>query len=137
MHNKSDLMSGKINGLVQLRSQHSFVDTMTRLESTVQSKGLTIFARINFSEGAEKAGLKMNPTSILIFGNPKAGTPLMISSPSIAIDFPLKVLVSQDDGGNVWVSYNAVEYLKERHHVSEDLLKNIAGIVPIAELVAN
>ncbi len=79
----------------------------------------------------------MNPASIVIFGNPRAGTPLMIASPSVAIDFPLKILVSQDDMGKVWVSYNSVEYLKERHHLPEDLMKNIAGIVLIADAVAN
>ncbi len=78
----------------------------------------------------------MNPTSMVIFGNPKAGTPLMIASPSVAIDFPLKILVAQDKSGKVWLSYNSVDYLKERHHIPEDLVKNIAGIVPIAEAVA-
>jgi len=125
-----------VNGLVQIASQHSFDETLTRLESTVVSKGLTIFARIHFSHDAAKADLKMNPTGLIIFGNPKAGTPLMIASPSMAIDFPLKILVSQDNMGKVWVSYNSVEYLKERHHLPEDLLKNIAGLVPIAETVA-
>jgi uncharacterized protein (DUF302 family) len=102
----------------------------------VQSKGLTIFAKIHFSDDAGKAGLSMNPTGMIIFGNPKAGTPLMIAAPTLAIDFPLKILVSQDQNGKVWVSYNTVEYLKERHHIPDDLLKNIAGIVPIAESVA-
>ncbi len=130
------MSANNVNGLVQIASEHSFDETLTRLESIVVSKGLTIFSRIHFSDDAAKAGLKMNPTGMIVFGNPKAGTPLMIASPSIAIDFPLKILVSQDDMGKVWVSYNSVEYLKERHHLPEDLLKNIAGIVPIAEAVA-
>jgi uncharacterized protein (DUF302 family) len=75
----------------------------------------------------------MNPTALVIFGNPKAGTPLMIAAPTLAIDFPLKILISQDVNGKVWVSYNSIEYLKNRHHIPDDLLKNIAGIVPIAE----
>ena len=125
-----------IKGLVQLESQQSFAETLTHLESVIQSKGLTIFARIHFSDDAAKAGLTMNPTSMIIFGNPKAGTPLMIASPTLAIDFPLKILVSQDSNGKVWVSYNSVEYLRDRHHVPSDLLKNIAGITPIAEAVA-
>jgi uncharacterized protein (DUF302 family) len=125
-----------VNGLVQLESQHSFAETLTRLESIIQSKGLTIVARIHFSDDADKAGLTMNPTSMIIFGNPKAGTPLMIASSTLAIDFPLKILVSQDSAGKVWVSYNSVEYLRDRHHVPPDLLKNISGIVPIAEAVA-
>jgi uncharacterized protein (DUF302 family) len=126
-----------VSGLIQLESKHSFDKTLARLETSVQSKGLTIFARIHFSDDAGKAGLKMNPTSMVIFGNPKAGTPLMIASPSLAIDFPLKILISQDDAGRVWVSYNSVDYLKERHHLPEDLLKNISGIAPISEAVAN
>ena len=132
-------MSGiesNVNGLVKLPSEHSFTETLGRLESTVVSKGLTIFARIHFSDDAVKAGLKMNPTAIVIFGNPKAGTPLMIAAPTLAIDFPLKILVSQDDNARVWVSYNSVVYLKNRHHIPDELLKNIAGIVPIAESVA-
>jgi uncharacterized protein (DUF302 family) len=129
-------LSDTKNGLIQLASEHSFTETLARLESTVQSKGLTIFARIHFSDDAGKAGLKMNPTSLLIFGNPTAGTPLMVVSPTLAIDFPLKVLVSRDDNGKVWVSYNSVDYLKNRHHIPDDLIKNIAGIAPISESVA-
>jgi uncharacterized protein (DUF302 family) len=131
MHDQS------IEGLVQLASKHSFEDTIGRLENIIQAKGLTIFARIHFSDDAAKAGLKMNPTSLIVFGNPKAGTPLMIASPSLAIDFPLKILISQDNSGKVWVSYNSLEYLRDRHHISIDLLRNIAGIVPIAESVVN
>ncbi len=128
-------MSENNNGLVQLASRRSFIDTLERLELTILSRGLTIFARIDFSGDAEKAGFKMNPTRLLIFGNPKAGTPLMIATPSLAIDFPLKILVSDDNSGKTWVSYNSVEYLKDRHHIPEDLLKNISGIVSIAESV--
>jgi uncharacterized protein (DUF302 family) len=81
-------------------------------------------------------GLKMNPARLLIFGNPKAGTPLMVALPTIAIDFPLKVLVSEDDGGKVWVTYNSPEYLKTRHGIPDDLVKNISAIVSIAESAA-
>jgi uncharacterized protein (DUF302 family) len=123
------------NGLVRLESNHSFDDTCQRLESTVVSRGLTIFARINFSDDAHKAGLRMNPTRMLIFGNPKAGTPLMVAAPTLAIDFPLKILVSEDDKGRVWVTYNSPEYLKNRHDIPEDLLKNISGIIPVAESI--
>jgi uncharacterized protein (DUF302 family) len=123
------------NGLVRLESNHSFDDTFQRLESTVASRGLATFARINFSDDAQKAGLKMNPTRMLIFGNPKAGTPLMVAAPTLAIDFPLKILVSEDDKGRVWVTYNSPGYLKNRHDIPEDLLKNISGIMPIAESV--
>jgi uncharacterized protein (DUF302 family) len=89
------------NGLVQVASEHSFADTASRLESAITSRGLTIFAKIDFSGDAERVGLKMNPTRLLIFGNPKAGTPLMLASPTLAIDFPLKVLVSEDAAGEV------------------------------------
>jgi uncharacterized protein (DUF302 family) len=116
-------------------SRHSFEDTFQRLESSVASRGLTIFARIDFSGDAQKAGLKMNPARLLIFGNPKAGTPLMIAAPTVAIDFPLKVLVSSDKKGKVWVSYNAPEYLKDRHDIPDDLLKNISGVVGIAQSI--
>jgi uncharacterized protein (DUF302 family) len=125
-----------VNGLIQLQSEHAFLDTVSRLESTVQSKGLTIFDRIHFNDDAQKAGLTMNPATLIIFGNPKAGTPLMQATPAIAIDFPLKILVSQDSEGKVWISYNSVEYLKERHNIPADLVKNIAGITMIAKSIA-
>jgi uncharacterized protein (DUF302 family) len=116
------------NGLIQLSSPHTVMETFARLETIVQAKGLTILARIDHSGDAAKAGLQMRPTKLLIFGNAKAGTPLMIASPSIAIDLPLKALVWQDDEGKVWLSYNSPNYLKERHAIPENLLQNIAGI---------
>jgi uncharacterized protein (DUF302 family) len=116
-------------------SIHSFEDTFQRLESAVTSRGLTIFARIDFSGDAQKAGLKMDPTRLLIFGNPKAGTPLMVAAPTVAIDFPLKVLVSTDKNGKVWVSYNSPEYLKHRHNIPDDLLRNVTGVAAIAQSV--
>jgi uncharacterized protein (DUF302 family) len=129
-------LSATTNGIVQVPSNYSFADTFMRLESTVVSKGLTVFARINFSDDAGRAGLTMKPTRLLIFGNPKAGTPLMIASPSLAIDFPLKILVSEDGNGKVILSYNTPQYLKDRHNIPYELLKNISGIVGIAESVA-
>jgi uncharacterized protein (DUF302 family) len=129
-------LSAVKKGIVQVQSQHSFDDTFKHLEGAVLSRGLTIFARIDFSGDAEKVGLKMRPTRMLIFGNPKAGTPLMLASPSIAIDFPLKVLVSEDEKGRTWVSYNSPEYLRNRHNVPASLLKNIEGIVGIVDSVA-
>lgn len=129
-------MSVSNNGIVQVQSERSFEETFERLKSAVLSKGLTVFATINFSDDAEHAGLKMNPTRLLIFGNPKAGTPLMIAAPSLAIDFPLKVLVSEDADGKVWLSFNSPQYLKERHNIPDEMLKNIGGIVPIVESAA-
>jgi uncharacterized protein (DUF302 family) len=116
------------NGLIHLSSPHTVMETLERLETIVQAKGLTILARIDHSGDAAKAGLQMQPTKLLIFGNAKAGTPLMIASPSVAIDLPLKALVWQDDEGKVWLSYNSPDYLKERHAIPENLLQNITGI---------
>ena len=119
------------NGLIHLSSPHTVVETLARLETIVQAKGLTILARIDHSGDAAKVGLKMQPTKLLIFGNAKSGTPLMIASPSVAIDLPLKALVWQDDAGKVWLSYNSPDYLEERHGIPQNLMQNIAGIGPI------
>jgi uncharacterized protein (DUF302 family) len=119
------------NGMIHLSSPRTVTETLARLETIVQAKGLTILARIDHSGDAAKAGLEMHPTKLLIFGNAKSGTPLMIASPSVAIDLPLKALVWQDDDRKVWLSYNSPNYLKERHGIPENLLQNIAGIGPI------
>jgi uncharacterized protein (DUF302 family) len=95
-----------------------------------------VFAHIDFSGDAAKVGLRMRPTQLLIFGNPKSGTPLMVASPSIALDLPLKALAWEDVQGKVWLSYNAPEYLKERHGLRDDLLKNISGVGPLIESAA-
>jgi uncharacterized protein (DUF302 family) len=116
------------NGLVNVPSKYSVPETLDRLETLVKKQGLRVFARIDFSGDAAKAGLKMKPSQLLIFGNPKAGTPLMIASPTIAIDFPLKALAWEDSNGKVWLSYNKPEYLKERHGLPDELVKNISGI---------
>lgn len=129
------MIDGTNNGMVHLSSAYSFSETLLRLESVVKAKGLAIFCRVDHSGEAEKAGLKMNSTQLLIFGSPKAGTPLMVASPTLAIDLPLKALVWEDAGGKVWVSYNSPEYLKERHNIPDELVKNIAGIGPLLENV--
>jgi uncharacterized protein (DUF302 family) len=115
------------NGLVEVASRHSVEETVNRLKSLFAEKGLQIFALIDHSGEAEKVGMKMRPTKVLIFGSPKGGTPLMLAAPSLAIDLPLKALVSEDESGKVWVTYNAPEYLQQRHGVPDDLIKNIAG----------
>jgi uncharacterized protein (DUF302 family) len=120
-------------GLTHLPSPYSVADTLKRLESVIASKGLTIFARIDHSGEAAKVGLTMQPTELLLFGSPKSGTPLMIASPSLAIDLPLKALVWQDVEGAVWLSYNSPEYLQQRHTIPDALIKNIAGIRSICE----
>jgi uncharacterized protein (DUF302 family) len=120
-------------GIIHLPSRYSVADTLKRLESVIASKGLTIFARIDHSGEAAKVGLTMQPTELLLFGSPKSGTPLMISSPTLAIDLPLKALVWQDVEGAVWLSYNSPEYLQQRHTIPDALIRNIAGIRSICE----
>ena len=109
---------------------------MQRLVAAFSEKGLQVFALIDHSGEAEKVGLKMRPTKLLIFGSPKGGTPLMVAAPSLAIDLPMKALVAEDAAGKVSVTYNAPEYMKERHGVPEELIKNLAGAgVVIAKAV--
>ena len=120
------------NGIVNLASNHSVDQTVEKLTSILQAKGVTLFALVNHSGEAEKVGMKMRPTKLLIFGSPKAGTPLMQAAPSIAIDLPLKVLVWEDADGKVWLSYNSPEYLEQRHGLPHDLLQNIAVVAPLA-----
>jgi uncharacterized protein (DUF302 family) len=115
------------NGLVQVGSQYPVEDTVRRLEAAFIDKGLRVFAIIDHSGEAEKVGLKMRPTRVLIFGSPKGGTPLMVAAPSLAIDLPMKALVAEDAEGKVSVTYNDPEYLKERHDVPAELIKNLAG----------
>jgi uncharacterized protein (DUF302 family) len=119
------------NGIINLSSPHTVLETLARLEAVVQAKGIPILAMIDHSGDAAKAGLQMNPTKLLIFGNAKAGTPIMLASPSAAIDLPLKALVWQDRDGKVWLSYNSPAYLKQRHGIPDNLLPNIAGIEAI------
>ena len=116
------------NGMMHLRSPYSAPETLTRLEAVLAAKNLTLFARIDHSGEAEKVGLKMPPTQVIIFGSPKSGTPLMVASPTLAIDLPLKALVWEDAEGAVWLSYNSPDYLKQRHGIPDDLIKNIAGV---------
>ena len=123
------------NGMVHLSSPYPVAETLKRLDSVLQSRGLTAFARIDHSGEAEKVGMKMHPTQLVIFGSPKGGTPLMVASPTLAIDLPLKALVWEDAGGKVWVSYNNAEYLKQRHNIPEELVKNIAVIGPLLQSV--
>jgi uncharacterized protein (DUF302 family) len=126
----------KKNGIVTIPSNHSVDDTVSKLKGILQSKGITLFALIDHSGEAAKVGMKMPNTKLLIFGNPKGGTPLMLASPSIAIDLPLKILVAEDAQGKVWVSYNSPEYLKERHDLPENLVANIAVVGALAHQAA-
>lgn len=115
------------NGIVTRQSPHSIEQTLRRIEDAVTGHGLTLFAHIDHSGEAARAGLTMQSAHVIIFGNPKAGTPLMIASPLLALDLPLKALVWQDGDGRVWVSYNSTHYLAERFTIPPNLTKNIAG----------
>jgi uncharacterized protein (DUF302 family) len=114
------------NGIVDKLSHQSVEETVERLKRVLQSKGVTLFAIVDHSGEAEKVGMKMRPTKLLIFGSPKAGTPLMQAAPSVAIDLPLKILVWEDVQGKVWVSYNSPAYLQQRHGIPPELVQNIA-----------
>jgi uncharacterized protein (DUF302 family) len=120
------------SGIVNIPSHHSVESTVEKLEKMLAAKGIKLFALIDHSGEAEKAGMHMPPTKLLIFGNPKAGTPLMIASPSIAIDLPLKILVWEDAGSKVWISYNAPAYLQARHSLPQELVQNIAAVEALA-----
>ena len=124
------------NGIIDKLSHHSVEETVERLKGILQSKGVAVFAMIDHSGEAEKVGMKMPPTKLLIFGSPKAGTPLMLAAPSVAIDLPLKILVWEDAQGKVWVSYNSPEYLQERHGIAPELAPNIAVIETLAAKAA-
>jgi uncharacterized protein (DUF302 family)/uncharacterized membrane protein YidH (DUF202 family) len=124
------------NGIVRIASRHTATETVAKLEAFLQAKQVKLFAIVDHSGEAEKAGLKMPNTKLLIFGNPKAGTPLMLASPSVALDLPLKILVAEDASGNAWISYNAPDYLQQRHNLPGSLMPNIAVIEAIATKAA-
>lgn len=115
-------------GIIDISSNHSVDQTVERFRNILQAKGVILFAQIDHSGEAEKAGMKMPPTKLLIFGSPKTGTPVMLAAPSVAIDLPLKVLIWEDRLGKVWISYNSTAYLQERHSIPTELLNNIAVI---------
>ncbi len=116
------------NGLIHLPTQHSVDDIVQRLETLLGEKNIKLFAVVDHSGEAEKAGLQMRPTKLLIFGNPKGGTPLMQATPTVAIDLPLKALVWQDGDGKVWLTYNDPAYLQRRHGFPEQLVANLSAV---------
>ena len=131
-------MAASVNsGLINRPSKHSLDETLDRLKRTLQAKGVTVFALVDHSGEAEKVGLKMRPTKLVIFGNPKAGTPLMVAAPSIAIDLPLKILIWEDGEGKVWVSFNSPAYLQERHGLPRELLPALAVVEALAGAAAD
>ncbi len=123
-------------GIIDLQSHHTVDETVAKLRAILDAKGVTLFALVDHSGEAEKVGMPMRPTKLLIFGSPRAGTPLMLAAPSIALDLPLKILVWEDGEGKVWLSYNSPEYLRERHNFPAELLKNIAAVEAFANSAA-
>lgn len=130
------MISNSENGIVTVPSHRSVEQTVQKLEQILQAKGVKLFAVIDHSGEAEKAGLQMPDTKLLIFGNPKGGTPLMLATPSAAIDLPLKILVAQDPQGQVSISYNSPAYLQARHGFPAELLRNIAVVEALATQAA-
>jgi uncharacterized protein (DUF302 family) len=128
--------SQEANGIVNVPSSHSVSETVMRLETVLAEKGVKIFALIDHSGEAGLAGMTMRPTKLLIFGSPQAGTPLMLAAPTIAIDLPLKLLVWEDEQGNTWISFNSVEYLRDRHRLPQELTAAIAVVATLASNVA-
>lgn len=120
------------NGVVNIPSNHSVDQTVEKLEAMLRAKSVTLFALVDHSGEAAKVGIQMRPTKLLIFGNPIAGTPLMLAAPSCAIDLPLKILVWEDSHGKAWISHNSPDYLGSRHGLPEELLKNIAVVETLA-----
>ena len=129
-------VSNEGNGIVDVPSSHSVDEAVEKLKAILQSKGVALFALVDHSGEAQKVGFEMRPTKLLIFGNPKAGTPLMQAAPSAAIDLPLKILVWEDAEGKVWLSYNSPDYLRRRHRLPQGLLQNIAVVEALAAAAA-
>ena len=131
-------MSGadSVEGLRILSTQHTVADVLRRVQTLARARGLTVFAQIDFSGDAERSGLELRPTGLVILGNPKGGTPLMVAAPTVAIDLPLKILTWHDAEGQTWVAYNKAEYLQARHGFPQELIKNIAALGALAEAAA-
>ena len=126
----------KNDGIITIPSNHSVEETIEKLKAILQSKGITLFALIDHSREAARAGMEMRPTKLLIFGNPKGGTPVMLAAPSSAIDLPLKISIWEDAQGKVWVTYNGPMYLQERHNIPTELLPNLSVIEALAKSAA-
>lgn len=126
------MASAAEKGIVNRPSHHSVDRTLANLQSILRAKGITLFALVDHSGEAEKVGLAMPPAKLLIFGNPKAGTPLMLAAPGSALDLPLKILIWEDDAGKVWLTYNSPAYLQRRHDLPPDLLPTLAAVETLA-----
>ena len=125
------------SGLVHLRSPRSVEATLGRIEAVLREAGLAIFCVVDHSGEAERAGMQMRPTKLVLFGNPSAGTPMMVAAPTVAIDLPMKALIWQDEAGRVLVSYNTADYLRSRHGVPEDLLKGVSSAGALLEMAVD
>jgi uncharacterized protein (DUF302 family) len=126
----------RAEGVVDLRTEGSVDETVDRLREILRSRAIELFALVDHSGEAARAGLHMPPTKLLIFGNPKAGTPVMLAAPSAAIDLPLKILVWEDLEGQVWISFNSPNYLRRRHGFPQELVQNLAAVEALAKAAA-
>jgi uncharacterized protein (DUF302 family) len=124
------------NGVVTVPSAQGALASADRLEALLRERGLTIFARIDFSGDAARAGLSLPPSQLVVFGNPKAGTPLMQTAPTVALDLPLKVLAWEDADGRCWLSYNATDYLRARHGLDADAMQPVSGVPALVAAAA-
>jgi uncharacterized protein (DUF302 family) len=129
-------MANQPEGIVNLPTDSSVDETVARLQAMLQEKGVQIFALIDHSGEAKRVGIEMRPTKLLIFGNPKAGTPLMLAAPSIAIDLPMKLLVWEDASGQTWITYNTPEYLQKRHALPQNLAAVLGAVEALAKNAA-
>jgi uncharacterized protein (DUF302 family)/uncharacterized membrane protein YidH (DUF202 family) len=136
MREEKPMTTSPDNGIVRIPGNHSVDETVAKLQAILQAKGVKLFVVVDHSGEAASAGLKMPNSKLLIFGNPKAGTPLMLASPSAALDLPLKILVAEDSAGAIWISYNSPTYLQSRHDLPAELLPNIAVIEALARKAA-
>jgi uncharacterized protein (DUF302 family) len=130
------MTSSRGRSIIDIPSHHSADETVEKLKGILHAEGITLFALIDHSGEAEKVGMKMRPTKLVIFGNPKAGTPVMLAAPSSAIDLPLKILIWEDAQGKVWLSYNSPVYLQERHSLPSELVQNISAVETLATKAA-
>jgi uncharacterized protein (DUF302 family) len=124
------------SGILSITSNHSVDQTVDRIQALVKARSVKLFALVDHSGEAQSIGLSMRPTKLFIFGTPKGGTPLMLASPSVALDLPLKLLVAEDEKGRVWISYNSPAYLQTRHNLPMELMANIALIESLARTAA-
>jgi uncharacterized protein (DUF302 family) len=126
------MTASRDKGIIDIPSNYPVDETVERLKGILAAKGIALFALVDHSGEAARAGMEMRPTKLMIFGSPRAGTPLMVAAPSIAIDLPLKILIWDDGHGKTWISYNSSEYLLERHGAPQELMQNIAGVAALA-----